>query len=246
MNHAEKDIELIEKYFDEELSEVDAATFERRLNTDDGFRTLVEQEKYLIGAIRMQGLTDELGQLKRMEATLKDPSLSFLQTSNRRWYILAAAVVSLIIIARFALMPPVTTESLYQDHFRPYPNIFEPQLRGEARADKRTEAFKAYDKRDYAQAATLFRALLQNQQDPGALLLLGNSNLMIGNTDEAIANFSQLVNEPSELSVQAKWFLSLAYLKKDDTTRALPLLKELAATDVSYAAKAREILKDME
>ena len=84
------------------------------------------------------------------------------------------------------------------------------------------------------------------RKDPGALLLLGNSNLMIGNTDEAIANFSQLVNHPSELSVQAKWFLSLAYLKKDDTTRALPLLKELAATDVSYAAKAREILKDME
>ena len=246
MNHAEKDIELIEKYFDEELSEVDAATFERRLSTDDGFRTLVEQEKYLIGAIRMQGLTDELGQLKRMEATLKDPSLHFLQTSNRRWYILAAAVVSLIIIARFALMPPITTEALYEDHFRPYPNIFEPQLRGEAHTDKRTEAFKAYDKRDYEQAATLFRALLQSQPDPGALLLLGNSNLMIGNTDEAIANFSQLVNEPSELSVQAKWFLSLAYLKKEDTARALPLLKDLAATDVSYASKAREILKDLE
>lgn len=246
MNHAEKDIELIEKYFDEGLSEYEAASFERRLKTDDGFRTLVEQEKYIIGAIRIQGLSDELAQLKRIEATLKDPSVNTPQSSNRRWYLLAAAVISLVIIARFALMPAVTTEDLYEDHFRPYPNVFEPTVRGQGRTGDRTEAFKAYDKRDYAQAATLFRALLRDQQDPEALLLLGNCNLMIGNTDEAILNFSELAKESAELSVQARWFLSLAYLKNDDTTHALPLLEALASTGGSYASKAKEILKGLE
>jgi tetratricopeptide (TPR) repeat protein len=246
MNHTEKDIELIEKYFDEGLSEFDAANFERRMKTDESFRSLVEQEKYIIGAIRMQGLNDDLAQLKRVEATLKDPTIETVQNNNRRWYLLAAAVVSMIIIARFALMPPVTSQDLFQDHFRPYLNVFEPTTRGEARPDDRTEAFKAYDKRDYEQAATLFREVIKRQPDPEALLLLGNCNLMIGNTGEAIMNFSQLARESSELSIQAKWFLSLAYLKNDDTTHALPLLKELAATDASYATKAKEILNDLE
>ncbi|HTF20397.1 MAG TPA: tetratricopeptide repeat protein [Chryseolinea sp.] len=246
MNHTERDIELIEKYFDEGLSEFDAASFERRINTDDSFRTLVEQEKYIIGAIRIQGLKDELEQLKRMEATLKDPHTAIRQSSNRRWYALAAAVVALIIVARFALMPGVTTEDLYEDHFRPYPNVFEPTLRGQSLANDRTDAFKAYEKGDYKQAAALFRTVLQRQKDPGVLLLLGNCNLMLGNTAEAIVNFSKLAGESSELSMQAKWFLSLAYLKDDDKTRALPLLKELAATDASYADKAKEILKELE
>ena len=245
MNHAEKDIELIEKYFDEGLSAYETENFERRMTTDESFRTLVEQEKYIIGAIRIQGLKDEMEQLKRIEVGLADPRAE-VRRSNNRWYILAAAVIALLIVARFALMPSVTPEDLYEDNFRPYLNVFEPTLRGEARASERAEAFKAYDKKDYARAAALFRSILQSRQDPEALLLLGNCNLMIGNTDEAIVYFSALAQESSALSMQARWFLSLAYLKKDDTLQAIPLLRSLAATDASYAAKAKEILKELE
>ena len=242
MNHAEKDIELIEKYFDEGLSEPESANFERRLKTDDNFRTLVEQEKYIVGAIRMQGLKDELGFLKRMEAGLNDPKIEMRATSNRRWYVLAAAVIALVIVARFALMPSVSSEDLYKENFRPYLNVFEPTVRGKAEATDRTEAFNTYDRHDYERAASMFKTILQNKPDAEVLLLLGNCNLILGNTSEAIQNFSQLSSESKELSVQAKWFLSLAYLKDGDEAHAVPLLKELAATDSSYAAKAREIL----
>lgn len=246
MSHAEKDIELIEKFFDEGLSAYEAENFERRLHTDDSFRALVEQEKYIIGAIRVQGLKDELDQLKRLEAGLLDPRVELSGSGNRRWYILAAAVIVLAIVARFALMPAVTTADLYKDNFRPYLNVFEPTVRGEARDSNRSAAFKAYDKKDYAQAAALFRALLASGPDAEALLLLGNSNLMLGNTDEAITNFTELSRSSTELSIQAKWFLSLAYLKNDNEQAALPLLKELASTDASYASKAAEILKKLE
>jgi hypothetical protein len=245
MNHTEKDIELIEKYFDEGLSEPETTSFERRMKTDDSFRSLVEQEKYIIGAIRIQGLKDELGFLKRMEAGLNDPQIEMRATGSRRWYILAAAVIALIIVARFALMPSVTGEDLYKDNFRPYPNVFEPTVRGQAGVSDRADAFRAYEKGDYEQAARLFRSVLQNQKDTGVLLLLGNCNLILGNNSEAIQNFSQLSIESNELSMQAKWFLSLAYLKENDEAHAVPLLNELAATDASYAEKAAEILKSL-
>lgn len=245
MNHAEKDIELIEKYYDEGLSGQESEAFERRLHTDDAFRTLVEQEKYIVSAIRMQGLADELAELKRIEAKLADPHYEVRHYGNRRWYILSAAVIALLIVARFALSPGVTTEQLFKDHFRPYPNVFEPTLRSTEPGGDRAEAFKAYEKGDYARAATLFRGQLEHGYDAGMLLLLGNSNLMIGRTDEAIINFSTLTARSPELSVQATWFLSMAYLKRDDTSHAVRLLKELSTTDASYAEKADEILKQL-
>jgi len=245
MNRDEKDIELIEKYFEEGLSEPEAAAFDRRLQTDDEFRGLVRQEKYLVGAIRLQGLSDELDTLKRMEASLTDPHIKVSRAFDRRWYLLAAAVIALIVVARFALTPAVTLENLYQENFRPYPNVFEPTVRSTSRASERSRAFQDYEKGDYANAATRFQSLLKEENNDGMLLLLGNCNLLLDKSDAAIANFEQLGAQSPELAVQAKWFLSMAYLQKDDRTHALPLVEELAATDGSYAEKARAILKEL-
>jgi tetratricopeptide (TPR) repeat protein len=245
MNHTEKDIELIEKYFEDDLSEFDTESFKRRVQTDEEFRALLEQEKYIVGAIRIQGLKDELDTLKRMEAALKDPEIKIHQPIDRRWYILAAAVIALLIVSRFALTPTITTESLYEDNYRPYPNVFEPTVRSQTRADERTEAFLEYEKGNYAGAAKRFRELLGKENNDGMLLLLGNCNLMLGNTGEAITNFTQLGAQSPELSIQANWFLSMAYLKNDDKVHALPLLKELSATDGSYAEKARAMIKEL-
>lgn len=246
MNHTEKDIELIEKYFDEGLSPYEIEGFERRMKTDDDFRLLVEQEKYIIGAIRIQGLKDELEHLRRIEAALPDPVAVSHTNGYRKWYLLAAAVIAIIIVARFALMSNLTTEDLYEENFRPYPNVFQPAVRGERLANDRAEAFKAYDKGDYARAATLFTAILNRGDDAESLLLLGNCNLILGNTQAAIANFSRLSSTSAELSLQAKWFLALAHLRNGDERRARPLLNEIAGMNVSYAAKAKEILDELE
>lgn len=245
MNHAEKDIDLIERYYDDGLSEYEVAHFERRLKTDEEFRALVEQEKYVVGAIRIQGLKDELAQLKLMEATLKDPTMDVPHPVNRRWYILAAAVIALVIVARFAITPPITTERLYKENFRPYPNVFEPTVRSQASSTDRAEAFKQYEKGDYSRAARLFRGLLQQENNDGILLLLGNCNLALGNTNEAVSNFTQLRAQSPELAIQANWFLSMAYLQKDDTEAALPLLRELSTTGGSYAEKAQEMVRKL-
>jgi|GEM_PF-1463009 len=246
MNHNEKDIELIEKYFDEGLSDYEAESFERRIKTDDSFRSLVEQEKYIIGAIRIQGLKDELEHIKRVEAGLKDPQVETGATGNRKWYLMAAAVIAIVIVARFTLTLNISAEDLYEDNFRPYPNVFQPAVRGQQQVDDRTEAFKAYDKGDYLRAATLFRTILGRGHDAESLLLLGNCNLILSNTDAAISNFTELSRTSPELAMQARWFLALAHLKNSDEAKARPLLEEIASTDASYAAKAKDILKELE
>ena len=51
------------------------------------------------------------------------------------------------------------------------------------------EAFQAYERKDYQTAALGFEALLSVKEDPGILLLLGNSNLMLGKCKRSPGKF---------------------------------------------------------
>jgi thioredoxin-like negative regulator of GroEL len=135
-------------------------------------------------------------------------------------------------------------DELFQAYFAPYPNMFEATTRSNEPVDsKRSEAFQAYEQRDYKKAATLFKDLLKEKNEPGILLLLGNSNMMLGNIKEAEDNFITLNKDYDELDIQAKWFLSLCYLKTGETEKARNILNELGNTEISYATKARELLE---
>jgi hypothetical protein len=69
---------------------------------------------------------------------------------------------------------------------------------------------------------------------------------MLGNTQEAQENFVTLIQDFDELDLQAKWYLSLCYLKSGDRENARKLLKELGETEISYASKAKELLEKVE
>jgi tetratricopeptide (TPR) repeat protein len=145
-----------------------------------------------------------------------------------------------------------TSADLYADYFAPYPNVFEPSLRGASSlggataVTQRMEAFRAYEEADYEKAASLFASLLKENKEPGILLLLGNSNLAMNRTTEAKENFKDLITNFDDLDIQAKWFLSLCYLKEGQTLQARDLLEELGSTEISYATKANELLKKVD
>ena len=71
MNHSEADIALVEKYFDEELSDAEMKNFTMRMNSDENFKLLVEQEKALIAAIRFEGAASNLQYLEELETKLQ-------------------------------------------------------------------------------------------------------------------------------------------------------------------------------
>jgi tetratricopeptide (TPR) repeat protein len=141
--------------------------------------------------------------------------------------------------------PHPSTQELFAENFQPYPNVFEPTVRGTNEATKRSEAFQAYEQGDYKRAVVLFDRLLQEKKEPGILLLNGNANLMLGNVEEAKKNFITLNADFDELDIQSKWFLSLCYLKSGDMEHAKPILEELGNTEISYARKAKELLKEV-
>jgi tetratricopeptide (TPR) repeat protein len=246
MNHSEADIALVEKYFDAELNDAELKTFTTRLETDENFKMLVEQEKALIAAVRYEGASANLQYLEELESKLQKETPILLSSSTTKWYYYAAAAVIgiTVVVAVFMNSFKENPDQLFQAYFTPYPNMFEPALRSNQSVDsKRAEAFQAYEQGNYQKSATLFTDLLKDHKDAGMLLLLGNSNLILGNLEEAKANFITLDEEFDELDMQAKWYLSLCYLKIGETEKAQAILKELGATEISYATKARELLE---
>jgi hypothetical protein len=65
----------------------------------------------------------------------------------------------------------------------------------------------------------------------------------LGDIEAAKENFTTLNKEFDELDMQAKWYLSLCFLKSGDMKQAKAILKELGDTEISYATRARELLK---
>ena len=249
MTPTEQDITLVERYFDAELSEVEIKNFHSRVAGDEMFRSLVQREKVIIGAIRNQGLADTLNYLKSVEEKIQgNLSHTFTQRPKTWYYYAAAAVVALLIAVTFLLPSQQTSDELFAEYFTPYGNVFEPTMRSneDAKVTRRTQAFQAYENKDYQRAEAIFTALIMEKKEPETLFLLGNTNLILGHTSEAQKNFTTLIQDFDDLDLQGKWYLSLSYLKNDDRENARKMLRELGTTENSYASKAKELLQKIE
>jgi tetratricopeptide (TPR) repeat protein len=135
---------------------------------------------------------------------------------------------------------------LYTTYFEPYPNLFEPIVRGQQGEDPRALAFAAYSAGDYAEARIQFHKLLVIKKEADVLLLLGNANLILGHDGEAENNFLTILKEFSELHSQAKWYLAMCYLKRGELEKAKIVLKELERPDASYSEKSADLLNQIQ
>jgi len=240
MDTTENDILLLEKFFDEEMNDAEREQLLRRVQDDEQFKALYEREKHLIMAIRHQGLQNNLVYLQSLEAAMQREPVA---TTSRKWYYLAAAAIAGTLVAVVVLLTrPNDPDKLFQAYFTPYPNVFDPTVRGE-QTPQHAEAFQAYEQGNYLKAADELNTLYKARPDAGVLMLLGNANLMLGRVAEAKQNFITLNDQFDSLDLQAKWYLSLCYLKSGDLEQARKILSELEKTDISYASKARELLE---
>lgn len=244
MKPTEQDITMVEKYFDSELSPEELSHFNARVEHDEDFKALFQREKVIIGAIRNQGLIDNLLYLKTIEEKIQGEQSYPMASGIKGWYYYAAAaVVALLVAVAFLLPGKEDTDQLFAAYFTPYPNVVQPLLRGDAPTAEQIKPFQDYEQKNYQAAAEGFNELLATKEEAGILLLLGNSNLMLGKSEEAQENFITLIRNYDEFDLQAKWFLSLSYLKSGDTENARKILKELGEMEVSYASRAKELLE---
>lgn len=238
-----QDIELIERYFDNALSTEEANDLRDRMKHDFELRKLFEREKLLINTIRVDAASRDLEYLRSLESSLSD------RTRSKSWtwyYYAAAACAAILALAVWMTSRDREPQQLYAAYFQPHPNIFEPVLRGTSDGSMRSQAFQAYEQGDYQRAASLFNQIIKTNNEPGMLMLLGNANLMVGNTADAQENFLALINQFDDLDVAGKWYLGLCFIRTGDVQSAVDQLKEIQNADSPYAVKARKLLSELE
>lgn len=248
MENRLSDMEWIERYLEQTLSAEEKKWMEQRLAEEPGFKTKYQEHKQLIDGIRYAHLHDKLVQLRTLEKTLPDIEKKPEGASIFMMYwkpMAAAASVALLVSVYLIFNQPAKPEELYAQYFQVYPNVFEPTVRGNETADKRRDAFGAYDRGDYKTAVILFDELLKEKEEPGILILVGNANLMLGNIEQAQTNFLTLIKDFDDLDGQAKWYLGLSYLKQGNEKKARLILQELGDPEFTYSKKAKELLKNV-
>lgn len=114
--------------------------------------------------------------------------------------------------------------------------------------DDSDKAMQKYEQKDYSGAAVDFEAALK--KDPNnynALFYSAVSYLGTGETDKAIANLNKVLEKKDgEFFDAAQWYLSLAYIKKNDTQNARKNLAELKRNSKSkYQKQAEQTLNEM-
>jgi len=237
----------IEEYLKGELSEEEQASFESMMEGNPEIKEKVEMQRQLLKGIEL-GFNQELKQLL-IEEESRLPGLKKNQSNRvKSLYpvIGIAATVSLMIIAFYTFRNTTTdTSELYAQYYQPYPNVEAPISRSDINA---SNPFALYENRDYEKAMEKFKALRSTQPDePSIIFYSAICQLELGSTTQAISSLRELLElHENKYSRPALWYLSLAYLKSDQTREAISQLNDLTSIDDVYAKKAADLLHQLD
>lgn len=201
MNDPNYDIELIERYFDQELTSDERAQFERRLQHDPGFKRLFDQERHLVGAIKFEGALTDLEYLREIEKGELFPGLHHSSNNNsgsdspsrvRRlipYAISAAASLLIVVMAIFYFKPesPQRMASKYAEE-----NLLYLSPIMSVGSDSLQLGIAAYNSYDYEKAARIFESIAQTETSLEAIKNLGLTYLAREEYDKALHQFDML------------------------------------------------------
>jgi tetratricopeptide (TPR) repeat protein len=241
-----QNIELIERYFDDEMSESEKQEFIDRVKNDLELRHLFDRERLLINTARLTAARNNLEFLKDLDKTLPAVNIES-KKSPSLYYAVAASVVLLIAVGIFVFNSGGTSPAkLYAEYYSPLPNVIDPTVRGAQSESLLTESVKQYEQGNYTEAAEGFKKLLQ--QDPDAhmsaylFLQLGVCYMAVDNMSEAKANLEKARASGVEVRTTATWYLALCLLKENNVSQAKVMLQEIPRDHVDYGEPAQELL----
>ncbi len=244
-------IELIEKYLEGRISKKDKKNFEDRLCSDSAFKSLVEDVRGLIEGIRYAAHNDLLNELKKTEKSLSPvQTLHKPKTVGFRRFKYAVAVAATIVLLLGSIFTIIISrsqtgkEDYFMKYYTPYPNIIHPVQRAEEEQMTKEElAYYYYESEQYNKALELFLELQEETGDSESTrFYLANIYMAMGNYDDAIENFTILLNDSVLFENQTRWYLGLCYLEDGNLKAAEEQLERITETENSYKDKAEELL----
>jgi len=244
-------IELIEKYLEGKISKKDKKSLEDRLHSDSAFKSLVEDLGGLIKGIQYSAHKDLMNKLKKTEKLLPPvQGVHKPKTVRFRRFKYAVAVAATIILLLGSIFTIIISrnqtaeEDYFMKYYVPYPNIIHPLQRAEEEQMTKEElAYYYYESEQYNKALELFLEMQEETGDSESTrFYLANIYMAMGNYEDAIENFTILLNDSVLFENQTRWYLGLCYLEDGNLKAAEEQLERITETENSYKNRAEELL----
>jgi tetratricopeptide (TPR) repeat protein len=245
------DIEVIEKYIDGELEGKELLDFEQLLSTNPDIKSDYELSMEINNSIAEDDVMDLRETLdymyKEEKAVQRIPTIF----TRRKFYYAAASAALLIAaggVATRLLNPSMDSESVFEKYYQPY-EVTVTYRSGNTEVDRLLlNALEFYEEKDYDQALVLFEEILQNRKKDMAISLYsGISYMEEEKYQKATTSFNHIISDNDNLFIeQAKWYLSMCYLKTEKTDKAKEVLHQIIDEESYYKEQALKVLKDID
>jgi tetratricopeptide (TPR) repeat protein len=246
------DIDYIEKYLANDLSDSERAAFEAQMKTDS-----VLAEEVALHRDVLIGLEAHFN--NKLKHSLQDIELELRQEEkqkpapvfrlNSRMIMAIAASFVVLLVAAYLLFNAVapSNQELFATYYQPYPNIVSPIQRSEMPVAV-NQGMLYYENGQFEVAIDEFSQQLA--KDPANTTLLfyrGVSQLSLENPRAALTDLQQVVQlQDARFTHPAQWYISLAQLKLGNTAEASATLRQVAQSDSGYSQKAQQLLDDLD
>jgi len=246
-------INLIERYFDNQLSDEELKLFQRRLGEDADFAKAFQLEKDLMEGIEVMGnknLKNELDQIYQEEiiskASTSAPPASEKRNNNpRRLWLASAAAIALLLVFWWLNRTP-SAENLYVEYFQPEFDFSVKSGDNSLLSNSllSNEVQTLLRNRNYKSAIPKLNELIRiSPENNEYQLALGLALIEEGQFEEGISMLKAL-EENKFYKTNANWYIALAYLKKNDVSMSHQLLS--ASLGQYEHSKAKKLIDDLE
>jgi len=247
MKYSSKKMNLIERYFNEDLSNEELEFFEQEMLRDEEFKIEVTQYEYVFGGLKEARARKLKSDFKKIEDQLhsRRPKYNFSVSSIMRYSAVATIAVFFTIAAfNFSnLEPVIETEQVFSEYFRPYPNVIAPVMRSTEVVDSDLKhVMSFYDAKEYDAAIEGFDKLIDAADLKNEILFYkGVALLAKGEASEARDHF-ELMDPINKFSHQQKWYLSLSLVQLNEIADAKQLLNEIIFDKSYFMIYAKDLL----
>jgi len=239
---------LIERYFNEELSKKELELFEVELERDSKFRDEVDQYEQMIG-----GLKDARFRKMKSEFHSFDDQI---HTRKSKHPFFTKRIISYCIISGFLLglivlvfnyiffKPEVESALIFEEYFRPYPNVIVPVNRSVDPSNlELVEVMELYESKQYDEAILGFNKLiLSNKEFKNEILFYKGVALLAKGDASGATHYFELMNPSGSFINQRKWYLSLALVQIGEISEAKDSLNQIILDQSYFMVYAEEVL----
>ncbi len=242
MDYNEKMLDL----FSGDLSEEDKKLLGEEYSNNEEFQEDLKLQEEILYAIEKGD--DETLEFRNQLNDISNDFLSEQEPKHRinpsYWLAAASVIVVLGISSYLGLFSggEYAGSQAFMEYYEPYGA--DMNVRGEGHYNKLDKAINFYQDGNMALAITEFERLeKENAELAGFYTAL--CHMELGEIDQAKAELKRIDQNAIFYSDHIQWYLTLCYLKDNETSSAKKLLQKIAKSKNQYAHKAEEILKKL-